>query len=71
MYQVLWTGRQISRNRSLPLEKRELEIQMKMNSMVQGGTGMSQQTTDMHEINRLIWNLGKTKGIVADVEIEE
>ena len=32
---------------------------------------MSQQTTDMHEINRLIWNLGETKGIVADVEIEE
>ena len=71
MYQVLWTGRQISRNRSLPLEKRELEIQMKMNSMVQSGTGMSQQTTDMHEINRLIWNLGETKGIVADVEVEE
>ena len=35
-----WTGRQISRNRSLPLEKRELEIQVKMNSMVQGGTGI-------------------------------
>ena len=26
---------------------------------------MSQQTTDMHEINRLIWNLGETKGIIA------